>query len=220
MKAHSNHKVLKWDNMNYTQLILTALSQVPDLVEAARTYKEVNDKAINTISIAVKKQPEAIIPDSEMKKLKNSISQTQCALPDADEFTKELAEQVYKIKSSVGATDITLKHEHTHRHYSYSASFDMINDTAKKWIIGLSISVVVLFGIIAYGIHYMRTSELFLGKRCMDIYMSDYVTEKEKKEMLKDCYWIAFYPKKYQDSPQALRERIRKNEAVINDREF
>lgn len=35
-----------------------------------------------------------------------------------------------------------------------------------------------------------------------------------------DCYWIAFYPKKYQDSPQALRERIRKNEAVINDREF
>ena len=41
---------------------------------------------------AVKKQPEAIIPDREMKKLKNSISQTQCALPDADEFTKELAD--------------------------------------------------------------------------------------------------------------------------------
>ena len=106
------------------------------------------------------------------------------------------------------------------RHYSYSASFDMINDTAKKWIIGLGISVVVLCGIIAYGIHYMHTSELFLGKRCMDIYMSDYVTEKEKKEMLKDCYWISFYPKKYQDSPQALRERIRKNEAIIDKREW
>ena len=49
--------------MNDTQLILTALSQVPDLVEAGRSYKEVNDKAINTISIAVKKQHEAIIPD-------------------------------------------------------------------------------------------------------------------------------------------------------------
>ena len=114
--------------------------------------------------------------------------QIPCALPETDEFTKALADQVYKIiapvirseiKSAVGATDLTLKHEHTHRHYSYSASFDMINDTAKKWIIGLSISVVVLFGIIAYGIHYMRTSELFLGKRCMDIYISDYVTEKE-----------------------------------------
>ena len=96
----------------------------------------------------------------------------------------------------------------------------MINDTAKKWIIGLGISVVVLLGIIVYGIHYMRNSELFLGKRCMDIYISDYVTEKEKKEMLKVCYWIAFYPKKYQDSPQALRKRIRKNETIIKDREF
>ena len=66
----------------------------------------------------------------------------------------------------------------------------------------------------------MRNSELFLGKRCMDIYISDYVTEKEKKEMLTDCYWIAFYPKKYQDSPQALRERIRKNKTIIKDREF
>ena len=55
----------------------------------------------------------------------------------------------------------------------------MVNDTAKKWIIGLGISVVVLLGIIVYGIHYMRNSELFLGKRCMDIYISDYVTEKE-----------------------------------------
>ena len=84
----------------------------------------------------------------------------------------------------------------------------------------MSISVVVLLGIIAYGIHYMRTSELFLGKRCMDIYISDYVTEKEKKEMLKDCYWIALYPKKYQDSPQGLRERIRKNKTIINAREL
>ena len=75
-------------------------------------------------------------------------------------------------------------------------------------------------GIIVYGIHYMRNSELFLGKRCMDVYISDYVTEKEKKEMLTDCYWIAFYPKKYQDSPQALRERIRKNKTIIKDREF
>ena len=36
----------------------------------------------------------------------------------------------------------------------------------------------------------------------------------------KDCYWIAFYPKKYQDSPQGLRERIRKNKTIIKDREF
>ena len=57
MTDQDNHKVLKCNNMDDTQLILTALSQVPDLVEAARTYKDVNDKAINTISTAVKQQP-------------------------------------------------------------------------------------------------------------------------------------------------------------------
>ena len=215
--------------MDDTQLILTALSQVPDLVEAARTYKEVNDKAINTISTAVKQQPKAIIPDSEMEKLKNNSSQTPCALPETDEFTKALVDQVYKIiapvirseiKSAVGATDITINHEHTHRHHSIAGFWNIVNDVAKKWIIGLGIFFVFLFGALAYCMHYVRNSELFLGKRCMDIYISDYVTEKEKKEMLKDCYWIAFYPKKYQDSPQALRERIRKNEAIIKDREF
>ena len=215
--------------MDDTQLILTALSQVPDLVEAARTYKDVNDKAINTISNAVKQQPKAIIPDSEMTRLKNNISQTPCALPETDEFTKALADQVYKIiaptirseiKSAVGATDLTLNHEHTHRHYAYSASFDMINAVAKKWIIGLSIFAVVSVGAFAYWVHYVRNSELFLGKRCLEIYESEYVTEQEKKEMFKEFYSVALYPKKYQDSPDALRERIGKNMVIIRRREL
>ena len=215
--------------MDDTQLILTALSQVPDLVAAARTYKDVNDKAINTISTAVKQQPKAIIPDSEMEKLKNNISQTPCALPETDEFTKELADQVYKIiapvirseiKSAVGATDVTINHEHRHNHYSYSASFDMINDTAKKWIIILGIFAVVSLGAFSYWVHYVRNSELFLGKRCLEIYESEYVTDQEKKEMFKDFYSVALYPKKYQDSPEALRERIGKNSAIIRRREL
>ena len=215
--------------MDDIQLILTALSQAPDLVEAARTYKDVNDKAINTISNAVKQQPKAIIPDSEMTRLNNNISQTPCALPETDEFTKALADQVYKIiapvirseiKSAVGATDITINHEHKHRHYAYSASFDMINDTAKKWIIGLSIFAVVAVGAFAYWVHYVRNSELFLGQRCLEIYESKYVTDQEKKEMFKEFYSVALYPKKYQDSPEALRERIRKNEAIIYEREI
>ena len=215
--------------MDDIQLILTALSQAPDLVEAARTYKETNDKAINTISNAVKQQPKAIIPDSEMTKLKNNISQTQCALPDTEEFTKELADQVYKIitpsirseiKSAVGATDITINHEHKHRHYAYSASFGMINDTAKKWIIGLSIFAVLAVGAFTYWVHYVRNSELFLGQRCLEIYESKYVTDQEKKEMFKEFYSVALYPKKYRDSPDALRERISKNMTIIKDREF
>ncbi len=214
--------------MDDTQLILTALSQAPDLVEAAIAYKNTNDKTIRTLSMAIKQQPQAIIPESEMAKLKNNISQTPCALPDTDEFTKKLADQVYEIitptirseiKSAVGATDITIKHDHTHNHYSLAGFWKIVNDTAKKWIIGLSISVVVLLSALGYCVYYVRTSELFLGKRCLEIYESEYVTDQEKKEMFKDFYGVSLYPKKYHDSPKALRERIRKNKAIIDERE-
>ena len=163
--------------MDDTQLILTALSQVPDLVAAARTYKDVNDKAINTISTAVKQQPKAIIPDSD------------------------------------------INHEHTHRHHSIAGFWNIVNDVAKKWIIGLGIFSVVSIGAFAYWVHYVRNSELFLGQRCLEIYESKYVTDQEKKEMFKEFYSVALYPKKYKDSPEALRERIRKNEAIIYERE-
>ena len=178
---------------------------------------------------AVKKQPEAIIPDSEMKKLKNSISQTQCALPDADEFTKELADQVYKIiapsirseiKSSVGATDITLKHEHTHRHYSYSASFDMINDTAKDWIIGLAVSTLILAATLVIGLVHLTNSEMYLGMKYMEIYDSGLLTKSEKEKLLKEAYMVSLYPKAYKGYPKAFKERLRKNNSILNDREF
>ena len=125
-----------------------------------------------------------------------------------------------EIKSAVGATDITINHEHTHRHHSIAGFWNIVNDVAKKWIIGLGIFSVVSIGAFAYWVHYVRNSELFFGQRCLEIYKSEYVTDQEKKEMFKDFYSVALCPKKYKDSPKALRERIRKNEAIIKDREF
>ena len=190
--------------MDDIQLILTALSQAPDLVEAARTYKDVNDKAINTISTAVKQQPKAIIPDSEMIRLKNNISQTPCALPETDEFTKALADQVYKIiapvirseiKSAVGATDITIKHDHTHNHYSLAGFWKIVNDTAKKWIIGLAMSTLILAATLVIGLVHLTNSEMYLGMKYMEIYDSGLLTKSEK-------------------------EKLRKNNGILNDREL
>ena len=215
--------------MDDTQLILTALSQVPDLVEAARTYKDVNDKAINTISTAVKQQPKAIIPDSEMEKLKNNISQTPCALPETDEFTKALADQVYKIiapvirseiKSAVGATDITIKHDHTHNHYSLAGFWKIVNDTAKKWIIGLAMSTLILVATLVIGLVHLTNSEMYLGMKYMEIYDSGLLTKSEKEKLLKEAYMVSLYPKAYKGYPKAFKERLRKNNSILNDREL
>ena len=210
--------------MEETEILIEALGQIPELVEAAKTYKASNEKTISTMSMAIKKRPEAEIPQKEVEKVTDAVKATPCALPDTDDFLKAIAGMMrpiiqHEVKEAIGATKIKVQHEHTHRHHSIAGFWNIVNDVAKKWIIGLGIFSVVSIGAFAYWVHYVRNSELFLGQRCLEIYESEYVTDQEKKEMFKDFYSVALCPKKYKDSPQALRERIRKNEAIIYERE-
>ena len=48
--------------MEETEILIEALGQIPELVEAAKTYKASNEKTISTMSMAIKKRPEAEIP--------------------------------------------------------------------------------------------------------------------------------------------------------------
>ena len=114
--------------MNDTELILNALGQVPDLVEAAKTYKETNDKTVSTLSTAIKERPKAVIPQKEVEKVTAAVKLTPCALPDTGDFLKAIAALLrpiihQEVKEAVGATKIKIQHEHRHDHYSYSASF-------------------------------------------------------------------------------------------------
>lgn len=47
--------------MEETEILIEALGQIPELVEAAKTYKESNEKIISTMSTAIKTRPEAVI---------------------------------------------------------------------------------------------------------------------------------------------------------------
>ena len=46
------------------------------------------------------------------------------------------------------------------------------------------------------------------------------LTKSEKEQFIKDSYTVSRYPKAYKDNPKAFRERLRKNNAIINDREL
>ena len=164
-----------------------------------------------------------------MTRLKNNISQTPCALPETDEFTKALADQVYKIiapvirseiKSAVGATDITIKHDHTHNHYSLAGFWKIVNDTAKKWIIGLALSTLILAATLITGVVHLMNSEMYLGKKYMEIYDSGLLTKSEKEKLFNDSYTVSRYPKAYKGYPKSFRERLHRNKAIINNREL
>lgn len=211
--------------MEETEILIEALGQIPELVEAAKTYKASNEKTISTMSMAIKKRPEAEIPQKEVEKVTDAVKATPCALPDTDDFLKAIAGMMrpiihQEVKEAVGATKIKIQHEHRHDHYSYSASWSMVKDTAKKLIIGLAISTLILMVTLVAVLVHFTNSEMYLGKKYMELYQSDLLTKSEKEKLLKDAYMVSLYPEAYEGYPKAFRERLRKNKSIVDDREL
>lgn len=211
--------------MEETEILIEALGQIPELVEAAKTYKASNEKTISTMSMAIKKRPEAEIPQKEVEKVTNAVKATPCALPDTDDFLKAIVGLMrpiihQEVKEAVGATKIKIQHEHRHDHYSYSASWSMVKDTAKKLIIGLAISTLILTVTLVAVLVHFTNSEMYLGKKYMELYQSDLLTKSEKEKLLKDAYMVSLYPEAYEGYPKAFRERLRKNKSIVDDREL
>ena len=211
--------------MEETEILIEALGQIPELVEAAKTYKASNEKTISTMSMAIKKRPEAEIPQKEVEKVTDAVKATPCALPDTDDFLKAIAGMMrpiihQEVKEAVGATKIKIQHEHRHDHYSYSASWSMVKDTSKKWIIGLAMSTLILTVTLVAVLVHFTNSEMYLGKKYMELYQSDLLTKSEKEKLLKDAYMVSLYPEAYEGYPKAFRERLRKNKSIVDDREL
>ena len=211
--------------MEETEILIEALGQIPELVEAAKTYKASNEKTISTMSMAIKKRPEAVIPQKEVEKVTDAVKATPCALPDTGDFLKAIAALLrpiihQEVKEAVGATKIKIQHEHRHDHYSYSASWSMVKDTAKKLIIGLAISTLILTVTLVAVLVHFTNSEMYLGKKYMELYQSDLLTKSEKEKLLKDAYMVSLYPEAYEGYPKAFRERLRKNKSIVDDREL
>lgn len=212
--------------MNDTEILLKALGQLPDLVDAAKTYKETNDKTVSTLSTAIKERPKAIIPESEMSRLKCSILQTPCALPDTDGVAAQIVEYVREcmpaivreeVKKALAETKVTMIHRH--EHYSIGSLWNIVNDVTKRWIVALGISVVLLLCALVYSVDYVLTSDLFLGKACYEIYDSPYLTKDERQEIVKASYPVSVYLEKYKHNPKALRKKIRENRSILRERE-
>ena len=211
--------------MNDTEILLKALGQLPDLVDAAKTYKETNDKTVSTLSTAIKERPKAIIPESEMSRLKCNILQTPCALPDTDGVAAQIVEYVQEcmpaivqaeVKKALGETKVTMVHKH--EHYSLGNLWSIVNDVTKMWIAGLAITVAILLVALACCVDYALTSELFLGKSYREICNSECIPKDERDAMVKDVYAVSACPRKYEGRPKALRDKIRQNKAILRER--
>ena len=62
------------------------------------------------------------------------------------------------------------------------------------------------------------TSELILGRKCWEVYTSEYVTQEEKQAMSEKLYGRAVYPSNYKGHPYALRKQLKENKKILKKR--
>jgi hypothetical protein len=203
--------------------IVEALEKAPELVKAAETFKATSGHIVSSLADAVKQRPQAEIPESELQK----ISQTPCAPPDVDSFSKAL---VQKVAGDIGSTikekvdealeGATVKVQHTHTH-SYCIERDLKEyaDT-RLWnrsiAFGLTSVVLAAIIVIIAIVHY--NSETYWGRQYYEVYSSPYLTKEEKEKLSRDVHTIAILPNEFDKDPKRVKERIKKSKAILKER--
>ena len=186
--------------------IVEALEKAPELVKAAETFKATSGHIVSSLADAVKQRPQAEIPESELQK----ISQTPCAPPDVDSFSKAL---VQKVAGDIGSTikekvdealeGATVKVQHTH---SYCIEKDL-KEFADIRLWNRTIIAIV---------HY--NSEGYWGKQFYKVYSSPYLTDKEREKISRDVHTIAILPNEFDKDPKRVKEQIKNSKAILKER--
>ena len=208
--------------------LLDALEQIPNLINAAQTYKATSDRIITTLAEAVKKRPQAILPAEELEKMKEVIKTTPCAKPDITLISRELARRISgdvadAIKPAVrNAASEALKGasvlvEHSHvieRNLKDVADKKMKKTNRILW--GVIIILVLTIGISA--ITYF-SGETYWGKQFYDVYTSKYLTPEEKANLKENSFLLSVLPRGYREDTATARLQIKQYKEILKKRE-
>ena len=201
--------------------IVEALEKAPELVKAAETFKATSGHIVSSLADAVKQRPQAEIPESELQK----ISQTPCAPPDVDSFSKALVQKVAgdigtviknKVNEALKGATVTVQHTHS---YCIERDLKEYADT-RLWnrsiAFGLTSVVLAAIIVIIAIVHY--NSANYWGRQYYEIYSSPYLTKKEKEKISRDVHTIAILPNEFDKDPKRVKEQIKKSKAILKER--
>lgn len=208
--------------------LLDALEQIPNLINAAQTYKATSDRIVTTLAEAVKKSPPAIVPAGELEKMKEVIKTTPCAKPDITLISKELARRIAgdvsdAIKPAVrNAASEALKGASVsveHSHIIERNLKDVVDKKMKKtnrilW--GVIIILALTIGISA--ITYF-SGETYWGKQYYDVFTSKYLTPEEKANLKENSFLLSVLPRDYREDTAAARLQIKQYKEILKKRE-
>lgn len=208
--------------------LLDALEQIPNLINAAQTYKATSDRIITTLAEAVKKRPQAILPAEELEKMKEVIKTTPCAKPDITLISRELARRISgdvadAIKPAVrnaavealkGAS-VSVEHSHVIERNLRS----IIDEKTKNYIFILWIVIIFLLGVIGCSATAYYISDTYWGKEFYDLSTSEYLTEDEKASIERRAGYTGILPQGYYKNPIGAQDQLKRNKAILKKRE-
>ena len=201
--------------------IVDALVQVPELVEAAKTFKESLGHIITSMADAIKKRSQAEIPDSELQK----IAATPCAPPKMDSVVKDFSYKVVgviepiikdKVNEALKGATVTVQHTHS---YCFERDLKEVADTRlmKRCLI-FGLTALVLASIIAIIAIAHFNSEAYLGKQYFEIYSSPYLSKEERETLALNCSTIAILPTEFDKNPKQVKEQLKHYNSILKKR--
>ena len=208
--------------------LLDALEQIPNLINAAQTYKATSDRIITTLAEAVKKRPQAILPAEELEKIKKAIQETRCAQPDITLISRELARRISEDVSdaikpalrtaaaeALRAESVNVEHSHVIERNLWS----IVDEKMKKKVRILWIIIIVLFGAIGISAISFFNSETHWGQEFYELYSSKYITADEKAALERSVGYTGVLPLGYYEDPVAARAQLKRNKDILKMRE-
>lgn len=203
--------------------IINSLGKIPALTESV-------EKLIKMTSEILQRGVKARMTEEDTQKLvgtmKTTIRETPCATPDASRSSQLIADGVLRelkgtIKESVreAVMQTRVKVENQHVHTTAWGAKEVVEKSVYNWLIGLFITVIILILTIIIGSFVYYSSEDYFSKEYVNVCFSKYTTDSERDVLWNDLYSTGALPQDFQKSKDHYKQALKRNKAILKDRE-
>lgn len=200
---------------------------IPELIESTNNLTETVKDYISVANEIMHSHVNAVIGNDELAKIKN----TKCAMPDASDICHLISDGVradlsQSISSSVSKSvrdTIEKQHVKTESVHTYVTPWEMtrmIDKKARNWIYALAACcAIMILGYICIGLGFYNGEKNY-GSQYVDLCRSEYISDDERRSLMKDTYYIAILPNDFKEDKQVVIQRIKRYKEMVEERKL
>lgn len=215
--------------MDNSNDILRALSEVPDLSDAAKKILASNEEFKKLFAEMMKQRVQAEFTPEELRRaiaaIIEAIKKTPCALPDTYQLSRQVADNAVgeikaaikaeakqAVKEAVQENPVTLAKPHEYAKY--------IEPKLRNWTFAMTSLVIsfILFFVGAVIISF--NSKEYYGQLYMEeVLNSNYITDEEHDMLVQESYVTSALPNEFKEKPKYVKKKIKQWVEILKQRE-